>query len=190
MRRASELSNVALRDRRHLSPPVSPMPSFDVVHAHQVLQHLTDPWLRWPSCAGCSGRAASWPPATVTTAPSPGPPTTRARPLDGALPGVTARNGHHARIGPSLLGLAHAAGFDNVTVEQQHLDVRRPRVPGVVGRPVGRPGPLLPRLAEQAVDYGLSTPEELDDIAQAFLQWAAAPDGVFVAPHVEILARR
>ena len=41
--------------------------SFDVVHAHQVLQHLTDPvraLTRWPGCAGPVG---GWRRATPTT---------------------------------------------------------------------------------------------------------------------------
>ena len=46
------------------------------------------------------------------------------------------------------------------------------------------------RFAEQAVAYGLSDTDELESIAQAFLSWAASPDGVFIVPHVEILARR
>jgi len=40
------------------------------------------------------------------------------------------------------------------------------------------------------VAYELSDADELESIARAFLEWAASPDGVFVVPHVEILARR
>ena len=46
------------------------------------------------------------------------------------------------------------------------------------------------RFAEQAVAYGLSDIKELQSIAEAFTTWAGSPDGVFVVPHVEILARR
>ena len=48
----------------------------------------------------------------------------------------------------------------------------------------------LSRFAEQALAYQLSDTEELELLARAFLDWAASPDGVFVTPHVEILARR
>jgi hypothetical protein len=44
------------------------------------------------------------------------------------------------------------------------------------------------RFGEQAVAYGLSSSEELESIAAAWLRWAEAPDAVFVVPHVEILA--
>jgi hypothetical protein len=43
--------------------------------------------------------------------------------------------------------------------------------------------------AEQARAYSLSDDEELAIIAAAWRRWAAAPDGVLVIPHVEILAR-
>ena len=43
--------------------------------------------------------------------------------------------------------------------------------------------------AGQAVDYGLSTRDELEEIAAAFRRWAAADDGIFVVLHVEVLAR-
>ena len=55
-----------------------------------------------------------------------------------------------------------------------------------------QPFPRITRhgFAEQAVAYGLSDIEELQSIARAFVNWAGSPDGVFVVPHVEILARR
>ncbi len=43
--------------------------------------------------------------------------------------------------------------------------------------------------AEQALDYGIATEEELADIAAAWRAWAAEPDGVFVVVHGEVIAR-
>jgi hypothetical protein len=43
--------------------------------------------------------------------------------------------------------------------------------------------------AEQAVDYGLTGRDELEEIAAAFRRWALADDAVFVVLHVEVLAR-
>ena len=43
--------------------------SFDVVHAHQVLQHLTDPVAALREMRACAGRAGSSPSATATTPP-------------------------------------------------------------------------------------------------------------------------
>jgi hypothetical protein len=44
-------------------------------------------------------------------------------------------------------------------------------------------------LATQAVEYGLSSQAELDDLGAAFERWAGDPDAVFVTPHVEVVAR-
>jgi hypothetical protein len=43
--------------------------------------------------------------------------------------------------------------------------------------------------AEQAVDYGLATPAELDGIADAWRAWAAADDGWLGMLHGELLIR-
>jgi hypothetical protein len=45
------------------------------------------------------------------------------------------------------------------------------------------------RIAEQAVEYGLSDTDELQRIAEAWLRWADSDDAVMVITHVEILAR-
>jgi hypothetical protein len=45
-------------------------------------------------------------------------------------------------------------------------------------------------MAEQAISYGVSDRDELDEVAQAWLQWADAPDGWFVVLSAEVLATR
>ncbi|HET9609574.1 MAG TPA: SAM-dependent methyltransferase, partial [Acidimicrobiales bacterium] len=44
-------------------------------------------------------------------------------------------------------------------------------------------------LAHQALDQGLATRGELDDIAAGWRAWAQDPDGVFTVVHGEIIAR-
>jgi hypothetical protein len=44
--------------------------------------------------------------------------------------------------------------------------------------------------ARQAVEYGLSDDAELAAIAGAWRHWADQPDGFFMVPHGEVLARR
>ena len=44
--------------------------------------------------------------------------------------------------------------------------------------------------AEQAVSYGLSTYEELDEISSAWRGWAQQDDAFFVVLHADLLARR
>ena len=45
-------------------------------------------------------------------------------------------------------------------------------------------------LARQLVDGGIATTAELEGFAAAFRRWADAPDGWFIVPHGEVLARR
>jgi hypothetical protein len=43
-------------------------------------------------------------------------------------------------------------------------------------------------LADQAIERGLSSRSDLDDIAAGWLNWAANPDGWFTVVHGEIIA--
>jgi ubiquinone/menaquinone biosynthesis C-methylase UbiE len=164
--------------------------SFDVVHAHQVLQHLTDPEaalveLRRVLRPGGVLAVRDSDYGAFTWAPA-DPRLERWRQLYLA---VTQRNGHDARIGPSLLGLARAAGFEEVHVSSTCWTFADPESRRWWGG-LWADRIRLSRFAEQALAYQLSDVEELELLAQAFVDWAASPDGVFVTPHVEILARR
>jgi ubiquinone/menaquinone biosynthesis C-methylase UbiE len=166
-----------------------PDASFDVVHLHQVLQHLADPVAALVElrrvlspdgllAARDSDYAAfSWAPAD--------PALDRWRDLYFA---VTARNGHDARIGPRLLGLAHEAGFTDVSVSSSTWTFADPEARAWWGG-LWADRMRFSRIAEQAVEYGLSDRDELERIGAAFLRWVESPDAVFVTPHVEILAR-
>jgi hypothetical protein len=101
---------------------------------------------------------------------------------------VTERNGHDARIGPRLLGHAHAAGFSEVAVSSSTWTYAEPESRAWWGG-LWADRVRYSRIAEQAVEYGLSDTDELQRIAEAWLRWADADDAVIVIPHVEILAR-
>jgi SAM-dependent methyltransferase len=163
--------------------------SFDVIHLHQVLQHLADPVRALVALrrvlAGDGVLAArdsdygafSWAPVDPL--------------LDRWLElylEVTARNGHDARIGPKLMGVAFSAGFSDVEVSSSTWTYADPDARAWWGG-LWADRVLLSRFGEQAVSYGLSSADELEEIAAAFLRWAEAPDAVFVIPCVEILAR-
>jgi SAM-dependent methyltransferase len=164
--------------------------TFDVVHAHQVLQHLSD-----PGAALIELRRVLRPAGVLAVRDSDYGAFAWA-PADPALDrwialylAVTGRNGHDARIGPSLLGLAQAAGFEDIEVSSStwtFADAASRQWWGSLWADRIR----FSRFAEQAVAYGLSDAAELERIAQAFLAWMVSPDGVFIVPHVEILARR
>jgi SAM-dependent methyltransferase len=166
-----------------------PDASFDVVHLHQVLQHVAD-----PVAALVELRRVLRPDGVLAARDSdygaftwaPGDPL-----LDRWLElyfAVTARNGHDARIGPRLLGLAHEAGFDDVTASSSTWTYADPESRSWWGA-LWADRVRYSRFADQAVAYGLSDTEELEAIAAAFGRWAASDDAVFVIPHVEILAR-
>ncbi len=166
-----------------------PDASFDVVHLHQVLQHLGDPVgalveLRRVLRPGGLLAARDSDYGAFTWAPA-DPALDRWLELYLA---VTGRNGHDARIGPRLLGLAHEAGFADVDTSSStwtYADAESRSWWGGLWADRVR----YSRFAAQAVEYGLSDTEELEALADAFQRWAASPDAVFVIPHVEILAR-
>jgi ubiquinone/menaquinone biosynthesis C-methylase UbiE len=163
--------------------------SFDVIHAHQVLQHLGEPVIalvelrRVLRAGGVSAvrdgdfGAFTWSPADPV--------------LDRWMElylAITSRNGHDALVGRRLLDLAHQAGFIDVTVSSSNWTFADAESRAWWGG-LWADRIRYSRIAEQAVEYGLSDADELEGIARAFLRWAASPDGVFIVPNVEILAR-
>jgi hypothetical protein len=48
----------------------------------------------------------------------------------------------------------------------------------------------MSEFAHQSLEYKLTTQQELTDIAEAFLTWAANDDGLFILVHVDVIARR
>jgi SAM-dependent methyltransferase len=164
--------------------------SFDVVHAHQVLQHLTDP------VGALVELRRVLRPGGVLAARDGDYGAFRWAPADPRLDrwlalylDVTSRNGHDALIGPSLLGKALSAGFEDVVVGSSNWTFADPESRSWWGG-LWADRIRYSRFAEQAVEYGLSDVGELEELGQAFLDWAAAPDGVFIIPNVEILAVR
>jgi len=163
--------------------------SFDVVHAHQVLQHLTDPVaalreMRRVCAPGGVVAARDSDYAAFTWYPA-DPRLTRWLEL---YHEVARSNDAEPDAGRHLLAWGHAAGFTEVEASASVWcfanDADRAWWGGMwADRVVGS------AFAAQAVDRGFATRAELDDLADAWRTWSASPDGWFAILHGEILAR-
>lgn len=162
--------------------------TFDVVHAHQVLQHLSDPvsaLLEMHRVLRSGGIVAvrDADHAGIIWAPKE-PALERWMEL---YHEITTRNGAEADAGRYLLSWVRKAGFEHAIMTSSTWTFADPETRSWWGSLwAERVSSSL--LAQQALDYGLSHPDELDDIANAFLRWAAAPDSTFIIPHGEVIA--
>jgi ubiquinone/menaquinone biosynthesis C-methylase UbiE len=161
--------------------------SFDVVHAHQVLQHVADPVLalremrRVVKPGGVVAvrdaiySAMTWSPETPE--------------LDQWLSiyqRVARRNGGEPNAGSRLLGWAQQAGFTDLTPSAGIWCYATPEDRALWAE-TWSARVRDSALAEQAVAYGLAQHPELTEIAEGWLRWSANPDGWFAVPHGELL---
>jgi SAM-dependent methyltransferase len=164
--------------------------TFDVVYAHQVLQHLSEPvkalqeMRRVLKIGGTLAvrdsdyGAFSW---------SPDDPR-----LDRWMEiyqRLTKRNHALANAGRYLPAWVRRAGFDDMDVTSStwtfHTQEERAWWGNLWADRVRHS-----EFARQSIEEGLSSESELDDIADAFTEWANDVDGLFIVSHTEVLARR
>jgi ubiquinone/menaquinone biosynthesis C-methylase UbiE len=167
----------------------APDATYDVVHAHQVLQHLSDPVaalreMRRVTKPGGIVAVRDSDYAAFTWAPD-SPVLTRWNAL---YHRITAHNHAEANAGRYLLGWAQRAGCTEVVASTSTWTFADPESRAWWG------GLWADRVeqssfAEQAVEYGYADRAELATIAAAWRSWAAQPDGWFAVLHGEILAR-
>lgn len=162
---------------------------FDVIHAHQVLQHLTDPVAALGEMRRVlrdGGLLAVRDSDYAAFAWAPDDP--RLDRWNELYHHVTARNGAEADAGRYLLGWVQRAGFSDATTSSSTWTFADPEARAWWGG-LWADRCLHSGFAEQALDYGLTDPAELEDLATAWREWAAQPDGCIAVLHVEVLAR-
>ncbi len=163
-----------------------PDDSFDVVHAHQVLQHLADPVralreMRRVCRPGglVAARDADY--AAMTWHPA----DERLQRWLQLYSDVTRGNAGEPDAGRRLRSWALAAGFPEVTSSASawcFADAPDRRWWSALWAD----RVTVSRLAEQAVDRGLATREDLAELAEAWHDWAAHDDAWFAVLHGEI----
>jgi SAM-dependent methyltransferase len=165
-----------------------PDASFDVVHAHQVLQHLTDP------VAALREMRRVCAPGGVVAARDSDYATFTWWPEDARLTRwlelyheVARANGAEPDAGRRLLAWAHAAGFTEVATTASvwcFADADdRAWWGGMWSDRV-----VASAFAEQAVERELATRAELEAISDAWRAWSESADGWFAIVHGEIRA--
>ena len=166
-----------------------PDDSFDVVYAHQVLQHLSD-----PVAALREMRRVVAPGGLVAARDSDygafvwSPDDDRLTRWMALYHELTTHNRADADAGRHLHVYARAAGFTDVTVSSSNWTFQTAEERAWWG------GLWADRIrqsdfARQVLEYGLSNEAELQDIADGFQRWARDPDGLFIVPHGEVLCR-
>jgi ubiquinone/menaquinone biosynthesis C-methylase UbiE len=167
-----------------------PDETFDVVHAHQVLQHLGR-----PVDAVAEMRRVLKPGGLLAVRDAdygafvwyPADPV-----LDRWMEvyhQLTRRNGAEADAGRHLKAWVRAAGFGVVAATSSNWtfqsDEEREWWGGIWADRIRQS-----EFASQCLEYGLANASDLAEFSDAFQRWIKDPDGVFIAVNGEVLARR
>ncbi|GAB3256293.1 class I SAM-dependent methyltransferase [Arthrobacter pigmenti] len=163
--------------------------TFDIVHAHQILHHLTDP----VSALREIRRVTK--PGGIVAVREGDYGAMRWFPEAAALDEwmdlyqkIARGNGAEPNAGRRLLSWANQAGFSAIvpsaTTWVYAAEPERPQFAESWAERI-----LHSSFATQALERGLADGRELQRMADGFRMWGSDPDGWFVMIHAEILAR-
>jgi SAM-dependent methyltransferase len=160
-----------------------------VVHAHQVLQHLSDPVAalvemgRVTKPGGVvAARDSDY--GSMTWYPD-NPSLERWLTLDRT---VARQNGGDPDAGRRLLSWAQQAGFAEVTPSASVWCFANPADREWWGG-MWADRIVVSSLAEQAISRRLASLEQLDEMGAGWRRWAVEPDGWFAVLHGELICR-
>lgn len=161
--------------------------SFDVVHAHQVLQHLSDP------VAALAEMRRVCRPGGIVAARDADYGGMFWFPLDDELTEWRALYRQVARAlhgepdaGRRLLSWARAVGFSQVDTSASSWCYASAQDRSWWG-PAWAERLTASPFGERAIEHDLATRADLERLAAAWLRWAASEDGWFCVPHGEVL---
>jgi SAM-dependent methyltransferase len=163
--------------------------TFDVAHAHQVLQHLADPVAALEEMKRVTrpgGLIAARDADYGSFAWYPGDPG-----LDRwveVYSAVARANGGEPDAGRHLLAWAHRAGITKVTATVTSWCYASPAERSWWSELWAERTADSP-LAERAVELGIADPSELAGIADAWRRWGQHPDAWYAVPSGEILCQ-
>ena len=164
--------------------------TFDVVHAHQLLQHLSD-----PPAALAELRRVCRPGGLVAARDADYggmcwyPVVPELEEWRSLYSRVARAVGGEPDAGRRALSWARSAGFSEVTTSASTWCFADPLERDWWGS-LWAERLTESRFADHARRHAEVTPVELERLAAAWREWAAADDGCFLVPHGEVLCRR
>jgi ubiquinone/menaquinone biosynthesis C-methylase UbiE len=164
--------------------------TFDVVYAHQILQHLSSPvdaLVEMRRVLRDGGLLAVRDADFGAFAWFPGD-DRLSRWMD-LYHQITRANRAEADAGRHLVSWVREAGFSEIEASSSNWTYQRPEDRMWWGG-IWADRMRESEVARQGIEYGLTTTEELEEISRAFLDWAANDDGIFIVVNGEVLARR